>query len=124
MWDVKIDNYVEGKTKIIALNSPMHILDWTGKNPELDEFVGQVERRGWRCLQKHEARVFLIQTPKNSSIVWMSWLGYRGSRWHVVRHFAIHRDKPTPTACYLAKSLAEKYQEEWECHTSPNLSDR
>lgn len=112
-WNYLVDQYRDGNVTVMPLRSPDMLLAWRGKNQDFDEYVDAVSRRNWRCLNRHEARIFLIQTPCHASIVWMSWLGYRGCRWHVVMHFAMNRDEPTAAAKRAALNLTEKYQKVW-----------
>ncbi len=112
-WEALIPEFSQGNTTATPLDSPESMSLWVGKNKDFDYYVESIKAGNWRCMNTHEARVYLIQTPKNQSIVWMSWVGYRGSRWHIVQHFAIGRTKPTVTAQKFAEQLAHHYQEKW-----------
>ena len=112
-WEFLVGEFKAGRTLITPLHSPASFLEWRGYSNEFNSYVEQVRNRGWRCMNEHEARAYLISTPQNKSIVWMSWLGYRGCRWHIVQHFGITQSKPSQTAKTVAEHLTELYQDKW-----------
>lgn len=113
MWECRVEAYVVGRTKVSPLDTPKKILDLRGLNEDFDFYINTIARRQWQCINAHEARVYLIQTPLHKSVAWMSWLGRRGCRWHIVQQFSLSDAAITRTAKHVAADLAIRYQEKW-----------
>ena len=118
VWEYLVTEIHKGKSKATPLWSTEEILSYKGKNKDFDFYVDAIEYGQWRCFKKHEARAYLITTKKNKSVVWISWLGYRGSRWHVTQHFPIENSTVTKTEKNIAIKLIENYQKIWDEYSS------
>ena len=108
--------FTVGRSTVTPLVSEKDLLSYKSQNSEYSEWIKEIDRRGFQCLKKHEARVFLIETPKNKCIVWLSWLGKRGSRWHLVKYFLVDDSKYTSTVKKMLEILLIRYQDEWANH--------
>lgn len=84
------------------------------ENQDLSSYIDHALKRSWERFQAHECRVYCIQSPRQTSLLWMSWLGRRGSRWHVMQHFVRNRDDLPVGHKVAADRLVKKYQAAWE----------
>jgi hypothetical protein len=124
VWKYLITEIHKGKTIAKPLWSPEEILSWKGTNNDFDFYVEAIENGQWRCFKEHEARAYLIITPNNKSIVWITWLGNRGCQWHVPQHFPIENSKITKAAKNIANQLIENYQEIWNEYSNYAITEK
>lgn len=92
LWPSFIEQFEHQGLLIEPVQTEVNLLDLAARSKELGEWV-QCIRPQWHCLNNHEVRVFLIRGPDDDSIVWISWLGRRGSRWHITQHFPVDRSE-------------------------------
>ncbi|MEQ1486860.1 MAG: hypothetical protein ABL920_00070 [Methylotenera sp.] len=111
-WESLIPEYSSGRCIVSPITNENDMESLHGINPDLD--VRLKHEQGWRGFCRHERRVFSIQSKKYRSIVWISYLGHRGSLWHVIGHYSNDMNKVTKTHKIIAHDLAEKYQELWD----------
>ena len=124
IWEYLITEIHKGKTIATPLWTTEEIISWKGTNKDYDFYVDAIENSQWRCFKQHEARAYLITTPKNKSIVWITWLGYRSSQWHVTQHFPIENSTVTKAAKDIAIQIIENYQKIWNEYSTYELKEK
>jgi len=112
-WHGLIDQLKINRSSVKLLNSKDQLFNFKAENSEFSEWIAEIDRRGFKCLIKHEAMAYLIQTPHNSCIVWISWVGARGSRWHIVKFFPLGKSSLTYSIKNMAQILVNSYQDAW-----------
>ena len=113
-WVSFISDKYYSRTKVTPLTSIASLLLFLGNDFSMDILLDSQLKNNWSCFLDHQIRAFKIETQKSCSIVIITWLGRRGSRWRVFNHFEIWGKRLTKTHKNVATLLAMEYQKRWE----------
>lgn len=122
-WETLVSAYNIDRCKVIPVTSATEMSTLNGYNLEMDRCLKFGFEQRWEHFINHDMRVFLIQSTRCKSVVWITWLGYRGSCWHINQHFAAGMAKPPKNHKVIAQHLIEKYQQAWKHSIFPSQPD-
>jgi hypothetical protein len=112
-WTSLVHTYQIGGLIIEPIETSLCVVALLGANVNLDFYINHAQRNNWKTLIDHDVRIFKLRGKYYEIVLWLSWLGRRGTCWHIIEQFSLLENKGQNNIQDACLDLVERYQIEW-----------